>query len=189
MNTKKIRKIIIGMLLCLAINAAYEAKNAIPTFAADVVMVNATNVNVRSQPNTSSKIYGKVSKGTALLRTEDRADGWSCIDYAGTRAYIRSDLITPYTLGALPGAGLDAGLGTGVGAGLGAGLGGQPAKGSDPSNATGSVNYIANKNTHKFHYPSCSSVSDMSEKNKWYFSGSRNELINYGYIPCKRCNP
>nr|MCR5157342.1 hypothetical protein [Butyrivibrio sp.] len=48
---------------------------------------------------------------------------------------------------------------------------------------------IANKNTKKFHYPSCSSVSDMKEKNKWYFEGSRDELIEKGYKPCKRCNP
>ena len=49
--------------------------------------------------------------------------------------------------------------------------------------------YIANKNTKKFHYPSCSSVDDMKEKNKLYFNGSRDELIGQGYIPCKRCNP
>ena len=51
------------------------------------------------------------------------------------------------------------------------------------------ASYIANKNTKKFHYPDCSSVSDMKEKNKWYFTGSRDELISQGYDPCKRCNP
>ena len=35
--------------------------------------------------------------------------------------------------------------------------------------------YVANKNTKKFHYPSCSSVKDMKEKNKLYFDGSREE--------------
>jgi DNA-entry nuclease len=49
--------------------------------------------------------------------------------------------------------------------------------------------YVANKNTKKFHYPSCSSVEDMKEKNKLYFDGSREELIEQGYVPCKRCNP
>ncbi|MCR5670992.1 MAG: DNA/RNA non-specific endonuclease [Butyrivibrio sp.] len=52
-----------------------------------------------------------------------------------------------------------------------------------------SSSYIANKNTKKFHYPSCSSVGDMKEKNKLYFEGSRDELIDQGYVPCKRCNP
>lgn len=49
--------------------------------------------------------------------------------------------------------------------------------------------YVANKNTKKFHYPSCSSVSDMKEKNKLYYEGTRDELIDKGYSPCKRCNP
>ena len=52
-----------------------------------------------------------------------------------------------------------------------------------------SGNYVANTNTRKFHYSSCSSVADMSEHNKLYFDGSREELINQGYEPCKRCNP
>lgn len=50
-------------------------------------------------------------------------------------------------------------------------------------------NYIANKNSKKFHYPSCKSVDQMSEKNKWYFNGSRDTLIEQGYVPCKNCNP
>ena len=49
--------------------------------------------------------------------------------------------------------------------------------------------YIANKNTRKFHYPYCDSVSGMKDKNKWEFYGTRNELIEKGYVPCKRCNP
>ena len=49
--------------------------------------------------------------------------------------------------------------------------------------------YVANKNTKKFHYSSCGSVEDMKEKNKLYYDGSRDDLINQGYVPCKRCNP
>lgn len=51
------------------------------------------------------------------------------------------------------------------------------------------VSYILNANTKKFHYPGCSSVDSMAEKNKVYFSGSREEAIAGGYAPCKRCNP
>ncbi len=57
-----------------------------------------------------------------------------------------------------------------------------------PENPQG-VNYILNANTKKFHYPSCSSVDSMAEKNKVYFSGSREEAVSKGYEPCKRCNP
>lgn len=51
------------------------------------------------------------------------------------------------------------------------------------------VTYILNTNTKKFHYPSCSSVSQMSEKNKQEYTGSREDVITMGYEPCKNCNP
>ncbi len=51
------------------------------------------------------------------------------------------------------------------------------------------ADYVANKNTKKFHYPSCSSVADIKEKNRWDYSGSRDNLIALGYTPCQRCNP
>ena len=49
--------------------------------------------------------------------------------------------------------------------------------------------YVLNTNTKKFHKPSCNSVSKMAEKNKQSFTGSREELIEMGYQPCKLCNP
>ena len=51
------------------------------------------------------------------------------------------------------------------------------------------ITYVLNTNTKKFHYPTCSSVDDMKEKNKQIYTGSREEVINMGYVPCKRCNP
>ena len=49
--------------------------------------------------------------------------------------------------------------------------------------------YVANKNTKKFHLDTCDSVHEMKESNKLYFEGYREDLIEQGYIPCKRCNP
>lgn len=49
--------------------------------------------------------------------------------------------------------------------------------------------YVLNTNTMKFHYPSCSSVDQMKEKNKEIYTGSREDIINRGYVPCKRCDP
>ena len=46
--------------------------------------------------------------------------------------------------------------------------------------------YIGNVNTHKFHRPTCGSLPD--EKNRAYLS-SRDEAINLGYVPCKKCKP
>ena len=55
----------------------------------------------------------------------------------------------------------------------------------------GEVTYILNisPSSRKFHRPSCESVNDMKEKNKKVTTKSREELINEGYSPCKRCNP
>lgn len=49
--------------------------------------------------------------------------------------------------------------------------------------------YILNTNTKKFHYPTCSSVDQMSDSNKEEYTGNRNDLISQGYDPCGRCNP
>ena len=50
------------------------------------------------------------------------------------------------------------------------------------------VQYIGNKNSMKFHYPTCRAVSQMSEKNKVEFF-SREEAVERGYKPCGECNP
>lgn len=49
--------------------------------------------------------------------------------------------------------------------------------------------FIVNTNTHKFHKPSCSSISDTKAKNKEAFRGNRSELVEQGYEPCQRCQP
>ena len=49
--------------------------------------------------------------------------------------------------------------------------------------------YVLNTNSKKFHYPTCSSVGDMSPKNRSDVSMSRDEIIAQGFVPCKRCNP
>ena len=49
--------------------------------------------------------------------------------------------------------------------------------------------YVANKNSLKFHYPTCSSVEKIKASNRWDFHGTREELIAKGYQPCKRCSP
>lgn len=54
---------------------------------------------------------------------------------------------------------------------------------------SGGVTYVLNTNTHKFHKPSCASVSDISEENRVYYTGTRESLLEDGYTPCGRCNP
>ena len=57
------------------------------------------------------------------------------------------------------------------------------------TNPASSADYVLNLNSKKFHYPYCSSVDDMNEKNKYFFTGTREEVLSMGYVPCKRCNP
>ncbi len=49
--------------------------------------------------------------------------------------------------------------------------------------------YVLNTSTHKFHVPTCSSIKQMSEKNKEVFTGTRDEVTAMGYDPCGRCKP
>lgn len=52
---------------------------------------------------------------------------------------------------------------------------------------SGKQEYVINKNTGKFHLPSCSSVSDIKPKNKKLVTGTYDEIISSGYEPCHRC--
>ncbi len=61
----------------------------------------------------------------------------------------------------------------------------EPSADPEPSG----TQYVLNINSHKFHYPSCASVKKMSEHNKRYYTGTREEIIAMGYDPCKNCNP
>lgn len=49
--------------------------------------------------------------------------------------------------------------------------------------------YVLNTNTHKFHYPSCANVKKMKDKNKQFYTGTREEVIAMGYDPCGNCHP
>ena len=51
------------------------------------------------------------------------------------------------------------------------------------------VTFILNVNSGKFHRDTCYSVNSMKEENKKEYTGSREELINYGYSPCGSCKP
>jgi len=57
------------------------------------------------------------------------------------------------------------------------------------TDAVSRVTYVLNISTMKFHYPTCSSVDSMSEKNRREVSLDRSELIAQGYSPCGRCKP
>ena len=49
--------------------------------------------------------------------------------------------------------------------------------------------YVLNKNSMKFHLPSCSSCAKIKAENKGSYTGSRDDLIDKGYSPCGKCHP
>ena len=57
------------------------------------------------------------------------------------------------------------------------------------TNAPSASTYILNKNTKKFHYPSCSSAALINDKNRAEVYKSRDDLISEGYTPCGICKP
>lgn len=48
--------------------------------------------------------------------------------------------------------------------------------------------YVGNASTSKFHKSSCSYVDKIKSANYVTFA-SRDEAVNSGYVPCKKCNP
>ena len=50
-------------------------------------------------------------------------------------------------------------------------------------------NYVLNKNSKKFHDPSCPGAAEIKETNRWEYHGTRQSVLDMGYEPCKKCNP
>ncbi len=49
--------------------------------------------------------------------------------------------------------------------------------------------YVLNIRSNRFHRPECTGLSDMSEKNRVNFFGSRDILLATGFKPCQICMP
>ena len=49
--------------------------------------------------------------------------------------------------------------------------------------------YVLNRNTKKFHNPSCSEVKRIKDSNRTDYFGTYSEITGMGYVPCKKCNP
>lgn len=65
----------------------------------------------------------------------------------------------------------------------------EESSGQSTDTSAEAVTYILNTNSKKFHLESCSGAEDIKESNRSEYTGTRDELINKGYEPCKTCNP
>ena len=68
-------------------------------------------------------------------------------------------------------------------------LSGEVASVEEPVADLSGYQYILNTNTKRIHLPTCSSVTEMSEKNKQGSNASCDDLLAQGYTPCGRCHP
>lgn len=131
-------------------------------------------VNVRRSTSTKSEKVGRLERGTLLtvLAAELNGQGevWYQVELqSGTQGYIRSDLLVRADEAAIEEAAAQA-----------------ERKATTKTSSSGSGQYIGNKNTKKFHRPSCHTLPKQS--NRVYFK-SRDKAISSGYVPCKNCNP
>ena len=55
----------------------------------------------------------------------------------------------------------------------------------DTTTTQSELDYVVNINSGKFHEPSCSSAASIASYNRWDYHGTREELIDKGYVPCK----
>jgi len=58
-----------------------------------------------------------------------------------------------------------------------------------PEETQKTQNFVINRNSKKIHYPSCIGAKSTNEKNKEYYSGFLNDLLQKGYLPCQSCKP
>lgn len=49
--------------------------------------------------------------------------------------------------------------------------------------------YVYSAKSDKFHYPSCRYAKTIKAENYCEYTGSRQDMISKGYIPCKNCSP
>ena len=64
-----------------------------------------------------------------------------------------------------------------------------PPKTTTTANTRNALTYVINTNTGKFHSSDCRYVSAINDSNKWYYDGTRDDIIGMGYSPCGVCNP
>ena len=58
-----------------------------------------------------------------------------------------------------------------------------------PLDVPGGVTYVLNDNTMRFHRTDCKGARSISEHNRSWFYGTREEAIEAGYVPCGMCEP
>lgn len=146
-------------------------------------MYATQSVNVRSLPSTSGSRLGGLAYAQEVSVTgKCNETGWYRIEYQGKEAFVSNSYLTsekPVVQRPSKQQSSSSGATSSTG----------ESSSSGTSSGVPGTDYIGNKNTGKFHYSGCSSVKRMKESNKFYYNGTRDEMIAMGYDPCGNCNP
>ena len=161
--------------LLLAFILAFTAGTTVPVAASTAYVLN-TNTKKFHRPECSSvdQMKAKNRQDTTLSYDEIVSKGYSPCQRCNPSRDVRSQ-----STGEASGAALKTSVKSGAAAAASTGQNG----------GTKELTYVVNTNTGKFHYPSCASASEIKGKNRMDSSKSREQLMQEGYVPCKRCNP
>lgn len=92
---KYVRKLLILLLTLTAITSVFYIETAAAgTIAYGAVTVQASSLNIRSAPDTSSSIIATVKRGEIVVILEKTNSDWYLINYHGTKGYVASMYLT-----------------------------------------------------------------------------------------------
>ena len=156
------------------------------------VLYATSSVNVRETPEFNGNKLGSLNTNDEVSVTGKVADGWYRIKYDNGDAYVKSEYFSdqkPDLAPIIPAVVTAADNEVSTDSNSSDGGSSNFNSYDNPEQQQTEETYVLNKNTKKFHYPSCDSVKRMSPKNYATSSQSREELINAGYEPCQNCHP
>lgn len=177
---KKVLATVLKFLLVVTIfaGASFFVGSAMTenVYAQDIVVTSASKINVRSLPNTKSAVLGKLDAGVYLVRYEERADGWSYIDYAGTPAYMKSEFLTYVMPGTV------AAVASTQNATGNAGVTSNASnnKVTQPAASSGNMVWVTSSGKKYHKHSSCSNMKNPSQM-------SESDARSRGYTACKKC--
>jgi len=98
---KPLKTLIVGSMLMVTLAASAFAASA------GGGTVNATALNLRSEPSTSAQVQGVLSKDSAVIVTEETSSEWLKVQYGGIYGYVANQYISRSTA-------IDADFGNGI---------------------------------------------------------------------------
>lgn len=131
---------------------------------------NAKSLNLRSEPDKTSKLLGTYNKGTTVQIIGDNGD-WYNVDVSGSTGYMLKQYVSVGTAPIITDATTTKSSNT-----------------TSSSKTKSSGKYVGSSEKNIFHVPSCRWAKKILPSNEVWWS-SRDEAIASGRKACKVCKP